>query len=104
MEKGEYWRIATELGLIVVCPDTSPRGDDVPDETDNWPFGKGAGLYVDAMEPTFSTNYQMYSYLVEELLNLVAQEFPADMDRQGILGHSMGGHVSGCLEPSESTQ
>ncbi|RWE35165.1 S-formylglutathione hydrolase [Mesorhizobium sp.] len=92
MEKGEYRRLAAELGVIVVCPDTSPRGDHVPDEPDNWQFGKGAGFYVDATEPPFSTNYRMYSYIVDELTRLVAAEFPADMTRQGIFGHSMGGH------------
>jgi S-formylglutathione hydrolase len=92
MDKGEYRRLAAELGLIVVCPDTSPRGPDVPDEPDNWQFGKGAGFYVDATQTPFSKNYRMYSYVAEELPALVAEEFPADMGRQGIFGHSMGGH------------
>ncbi|MBY5379183.1 alpha/beta hydrolase-fold protein, partial [Rhizobium leguminosarum] len=84
MEKGEYRRLAAELGIIVVCPDTSPRGDAVPDEADNWQFGKGAGFYVDATEPPFVQNYRMYSYVVDELPKLIAAEFPVDMDRQGI--------------------
>ena len=92
MDKGEYRRLAAELGLIVVCPDTSPRGDSVPDEADNWQFGKGAGFYVDATEAPFSTNYRMYSYVSEELPKLIAENFPADMDRQSVFGHSMGGH------------
>ncbi|EKF17878.1 S-formylglutathione hydrolase [Nitratireductor pacificus] len=92
MDKGEYRRMAAELGLIVVCPDTSPRGGDVPDEPDNWQFGKGAGFYVDATEAPFSRNYRMYSYVIEELPRLIAENFPADMDRQGVFGHSMGGH------------
>ena len=92
MDKGEYRRLAAELGLIVVCPDTSPRGDHVPDEPDNWQFGKGAGFYVDATQPPYSANYRMYSYVTEELPALVAAKFPADMGRQAILGHSMGGH------------
>lgn len=92
MEKGEYRRLAAELGLIVVCPDTSPRGADVPDERDNWQFGSGAGFYVDATELPFATNYRMYSYLAEELPALIGREFAADMSRQGIFGHSMGGH------------
>jgi len=92
MEKGEYRRLASELGLIVVCPDTSPRGDDVADEKDNWQFGKGAGFYVDATQPPFAANYQMYSYLINELPTLIESSFPADMTRQGIFGHSMGGH------------
>jgi S-formylglutathione hydrolase len=92
MEKGEYRRAAAILGLIVVCPDTSPRGDSVPDEPDNWQFGKGAGFYLDATQPPFDAHYKMYSYIVDELAELVAAEFPADMARQGVFGHSMGGH------------
>lgn len=92
MEKGEYRRMAAELGLIVVCPDTSPRGENVPDEKDNWRFGSGAGFYVDATEAPFAANYRMYSHIVDELPNLIASNFPADMARQSIFGHSMGGH------------
>lgn len=92
MDKGEYRRLAAELGLIVVCPDTSPRGPDVPDEEDNWQFGKGAGFYVDATQQPFARNYRMYSYVTQELPALIAENFPADMARQGIFGHSMGGH------------
>lgn len=92
MDKGEYRRLAAELGLIIVCPDTSPRGADVPDEKDNWQFGCGAGFYVDATEAPFATNYRMYSYVTEELPALIAANFPVDMDRQAIFGHSMGGH------------
>lgn len=92
MEKGEYRRLAEELGLIVICPDTSPRGDSIADEPDNWQIGTGAGFYVDATEAPWSTNYQMYSYITDELPSLVAEQFPADMNRQSIFGHSMGGH------------
>ncbi len=92
MEKGEYRRVAALLGLIVVCPDTSPRGADVPDDSDNWQFGSGAGFYLDATCPPFDVNYRMYSYVSEELARLIASEFPADMARQGVFGHSMGGH------------
>jgi len=92
MDKGEYRRMAAELGLIVVCPDTSPRGDDVADEPDNWQFGKGAGFYVDATQEPYSRHYRMYSYITKELPALIEKEFPADMSRQGIFGHSMGGH------------
>ncbi|CAG1013179.1 MAG: S-formylglutathione hydrolase [Rhizobiaceae bacterium] len=92
MDKGEYRRLASELGLIVVCPDTSPRGPDVPDEKDNWQFGCGAGFYVDATQEPYLRNYRMYSYVSEELPALVARDFPADMARQGVFGHSMGGH------------
>ncbi|MCZ7500823.1 S-formylglutathione hydrolase [Agrobacterium deltaense] len=92
MEKGEYRRMASELGLIVVCPDTSPRGNDVPDELTNWQMGKGAGFYLDATEEPWSEHYRMYSYVTEELPALIRQHFRADMSRQGIFGHSMGGH------------
>lgn len=92
MDKGEYRQLAAELGLIVVCPDTSPRGGAVPDEKDNWQFGAGAGFYVDATEAPYAKNYRMYSYVTQELPALIAREFPADMERQGIFGHSMGGH------------
>ncbi|WP_416796757.1 S-formylglutathione hydrolase [Ciceribacter azotifigens] len=92
MEKGEYRRMAAELGLIIVCPDTSPRGNDVPDELTNWKMGKGAGMYLDATEAPWAENYRMYTYITEELPALVAQHFRVDMDRQGIFGHSMGGH------------
>jgi S-formylglutathione hydrolase len=92
MDKGEYRRMAAKLGLIIVCPDTSPRGADVPDEKDNWQFGCGAGFYVDATQAPFAKNYRMYSYVMEELPALIAEHFPVDMDRQAIFGHSMGGH------------
>jgi len=92
MEKGEYRRMAAELGLIVVCPDTSPRGNDVADELTNWKMGKGAGMYLNATQKPWAEHYQMYSYITEELPALIAEQFRADMDRQGIFGHSMGGH------------
>ena len=92
MDKGEYRRLAAELGLMIVCPDTSPRGEGVPDEKDNWQFGTGAGFYVDATAAPYARNYRMYSYVTGELPALVAAHFPADMGRQGIFGHSMGGH------------
>lgn len=92
MEKGEYRRMAAQHGLIVVCPDTSPRGEQVPDEKDNWQFGSGAGFYLDATQAPYAANYKMYSYITEELPALIATEFPADIERQSIFGHSMGGH------------
>jgi S-formylglutathione hydrolase len=92
MEKGEYRRRAAALGLIIICPDTSPRGDDVPDD-EAYDFGKGAGFYVDANQPPFAAHYRMASYVTRELPALIAAHFPvADMSRQGIFGHSMGGH------------
>src|SRR3954471_2660782 len=90
-DKGEYRAACAELGLIFVAPDTSPRGDDVPD-ADGYDFGKGAGFYVDATEEPWSTNYRMWSYVTEELPALVVGEFPVDGYRQAIMGHSMGGH------------
>jgi S-formylglutathione hydrolase len=93
MEKGEYRKAAAELGLIIVCPDTSPRGEGVADEPGNWKLGCGAGFYVDAMEQPWAKNYRMYSYVTAELPAVIAANFPvADMGRQGIFGHSMGGH------------
>ncbi len=91
MEKGEYRRAAAELGMAVICPDTSPRGSHVPDE-DDWTFGSGAGFYIDATEAPWSANYRMFSYISQELPAVVAAHFPLRMDRQGIFGHSMGGH------------
>ena len=92
-EKGEYRRACAELGLIFVAPDTSPRGEGVPDDPDAaYDFGLGAGFYVDATEPPYAQHYRMWSYVTEELPALVAANFPADLARQSILGHSMGGH------------
>ena len=92
-EKGEYRQACAEQGLIFVAPDTSPRGEGVPDDSEGaWDFGLGAGFYVDAATTPWSANYRMWTYVTEELPALVAAEFPVDMDRQGITGHSMGGH------------
>jgi S-formylglutathione hydrolase len=90
-EKGEYRAACAELGLVFVAPDTSPRGDNVADVED-YDFGKGAGFYVDATEQPWAKHFRMWSYVTEELPALVDAEFPVDMDRQGITGHSMGGH------------
>ena len=92
-EKGEFRKACAELGLIFVAPDTSPRGPDVPGDANNaYDFGLGAGFYVDATQEPFARNYRMWTYVTEELPALVAAEFPVDMDRQAITGHSMGGH------------
>jgi S-formylglutathione hydrolase len=85
-------RRASELGLVLVMPDTSPRGTELPGEHDSYDFGSGAGFYVDATEAPWSVNYRMYSYVSRELPALVAEEFPVDEERVGIFGHSMGGH------------
>jgi S-formylglutathione hydrolase len=84
-------RWAAELGLLLVCPDTSPRGPEVADD-ESYDLGTGAGFYVDATEPPWSRHYRMYSYVTEDLAAAVAANFPADTARQGIFGHSMGGH------------
>ena len=92
-EKGEFRQACAELGLIFVAPDTSPRGDGVPDDAEGaYDFGLGAGFYVDASEAPFARHYRMRSYIERELPALVGNHFPVDMDRQGIMGHSMGGH------------
>ena len=90
-EKGEYRAACAEHGVIFVAPDTSPRGDEVPDDED-YDFGQGAGFYVDATEAPWATHFQMRRYIEDELPALIAAEFPVDMDRQAITGHSMGGH------------
>ena len=90
-EKGEYRAACAELGLIFVAPDTSPRGEDVPD-AEEWDFGKGAGFYVEATQEPWSKHYRMWPYVTDELPELIAAEYPVDMSRQAITGHSMGGH------------
>jgi S-formylglutathione hydrolase len=85
-------RVAAELGLMLVSPDTSPRGANIPGEADAWDFGVGAGFYVDATRAPWSRHYRMYSYVTRELPALLATNFPMDQLRQGIFGHSMGGH------------
>ena len=90
-DKGEYRRACAELGLVFVAPDTSPRGEGVPDDP-AYDFGQGAGFYVDATQPPFDVNYRMWSYVIDELPALVGEHFPVDLTRQGITGHSMGGH------------
>ena len=90
-DKGGFQRVCAELGLIFVAPDTSPRGPDVPDDP-GYDFGQGAGFYVDASEALFAANYRMYSYITGELPSLLDEHLPIDRARQGITGHSMGGH------------
>ncbi len=91
-EKGEYRAACAEHGVIFVAPDTSPRGDDVPDAEGEYDFGKGAGFYVDATEQPWAAHYRMRSYIERELPEAIAANFPAHMARQSITGHSMGGH------------
>jgi S-formylglutathione hydrolase len=92
MDKGDYRRAASEFGVAILCPDTSPRGADVPDEEGNWQFGKGAGFYLDATQALYARNYRMQRYIMSELPALLAGCFPLDLGRQGVFGHSMGGH------------
>ncbi|KAA5607656.1 S-formylglutathione hydrolase [Roseospira marina] len=85
-------RYAAQHGLVVVAPDTSPRGLDLPGEHDTYDFGSGAGFYVDATQEPWSRHYRMHSYITEELPVVIGEHFSVDMTRQGIFGHSMGGH------------
>ncbi len=91
MDKCEYRQACADLGLIFVCPDTSPRGAGVADDP-AFDFGQGAGFYVDATQAPWSPHFRMWSYITAELPDLVAANFPVDMGRQSIMGHSMGGH------------
>ncbi len=92
-EKGEFRAACAKHGLIFVAPDTSPRGEAVPDDPEGaYDFGLGAGFYVDSTRAPWATNYRMRSYVETELPTLLRQHFPMDMDRQAIMGHSMGGH------------
>ena len=91
MDKGEYRAACAQHRVIFVAPDTSPRGDGVADDP-AWDFGQGAGFYVDATQAPWAANFRMRSYVEHELPALVAEHFPVDMTRQGIAGHSMGGH------------
>jgi len=91
MQKAGAQRVAAELGIAIVCQDTSPRGSDLPGEHDSYDLGSGAGFYVNATEAPWADSYRMYDYVVSELPTLVEKEFPVTRSR-GISGHSMGGH------------
>lgn len=91
MDKGEYRKAAAEHGIAILCPDTSPRGEGVAND-DSYDLGQGAGFYVDATQAPWAPHFNMWTYVTEELPALVAAHFPVDMNRQGITGHSMGGH------------
>ena len=92
-EKGEYRAHCAKHGIIFVAPDTSPRGEGVPDDPEGaYDFGLGAGFYVNATQEPYAKHYRMRDYIEKELPALISAEFPADMSRQGIMGHSMGGH------------
>ena len=93
MVKSGAQRVAAELGLMLVSPDTSPRGGGVPDDPDGeYDMGLGAGFYVNATEAPYSDHYHMYDYITRELVDLIFDNFPGDRDRHGLTGHSMGGH------------
>lgn len=92
MVKAGAQQFAAKAGLMLVAPDTSPRNSGISGEEDDWDFGTGAGFYVDATQEPWKRNYQMYSYVTQELPALLADHFPIQPDRQGITGHSMGGH------------
>ncbi len=92
MTKGGAQQLAAELGLALIAPDTSPRGANIPGDSESWDFGVGAGFYLDATQAPWSKNYRMESYITTELLALVAGTLPIDQTRIGIFGHSMGGH------------
>jgi S-formylglutathione hydrolase len=93
MVKSGAQRVAAELGIMLVSPDTSPRGEGVPDDPDGeYDFGLGAGFYVNATEEPWSRHYNMYDYVTQELQAAVFDNFPGDADRHGLMGHSMGGH------------
>jgi len=90
--KAGAFRKAAELGIMIVCPDTSPRGAGIEGEDERYDLGSGAGFYVDATSEKWSANYQMYSYVTDELPGIVAKEFNVTQDKKSIFGHSMGGH------------
>ena len=92
MVKAGAQRLAAELGLALIAPDTSPRGAGIAGEADSWDFGVGAGFYLDATQPPWARHYRMESWLTAELLPLLASALPIDAARIGIFGHSMGGH------------
>ncbi|MDY7020098.1 MAG: S-formylglutathione hydrolase [Cyanobacteriota bacterium] len=92
MVKAGAQRLAAKYGLMLIVPDTSPRDTGIPGEDDNWDMGTGAGFYINATEDPWKAHYQMYSYVVDELPQLIAENFPVLPNKQGIFGHSMGGH------------
>ena len=92
MMKAGAQRLAAQLGVALIAPDTSPRGAGVPGESDSWDFGVGAGFYLDATQQPWAPHWRMESWLIKELLPLVSAQLPVDAQRIGIFGHSMGGH------------
>jgi S-formylglutathione hydrolase len=104
MQKAGAFRIAAELGMAIVVPDTSPRGENVPDDAENaYDFGLGAGFYVNATEAPWNRHYQMYDYVTKELPALIEENFPVS-DKRAISGHSMGGHGALVISLREPTR
>jgi len=103
MAKAGAQKFLAEAGLMVICPDTSPRGLNLPGEHESWDFGSGAGFYVDALTPGYSEHYRMKSYVADELYELIQREFNFD-DQISIFGHSMGGHGALTIGLSEPTK
>ena len=92
MQKAGAQRVASELGMALIAPDTSPRGANLPGESESWDFGLGAGFYVNATQSPWSKHYRMYDYVLHELRALVLKNFPVQAEKLSISGHSMGGH------------
>lgn len=92
MVKAGAQRLAAELGIALICPDTSPRGAKLPGEADAWDFGVGAGFYLDATAKPWALHWRMESYILNDLLPQIGARLPVDLERLGIFGHSMGGH------------
>lgn len=92
MIKAGAQRLAAQLGLMLVAPDTSPRDTGIDGATGDWEFGEGAGFYVNALEPPYASRFHMHDYVLNELPAAISAHFPADISRSGICGHSMGGH------------
>ena len=89
--KSGVQRYASEMGINIIAPDTSPRGENVPDDS-SYDFAKGAGFYLNATQPPWNENFQMYSYITDDLLDIAKNNFSVNTDKLGIFGHSMGGH------------
>ncbi|KAL7746284.1 hypothetical protein RI367_008355 [Sorochytrium milnesiophthora] len=92
ISKSGATRCASELGVVLICPDTSPRGTNCANETESWDFGQSASYYLDATQPEYSKHYRMYTYITQELYSLVLAQLPVNAEKISIMGHSVGGH------------
>ncbi len=104
VQKAGAQQFAEHYGIAIVCPDTSPRGDDVPDDSHAYDFGKGAGFYVNATQAPWNKHYQMYDYITKELPVIIADNFPVNTSLSSIFGHSMGGHGALTIALKNHTQ